>query len=76
MYIAFLGNILIKYSFIYLHFCFCIVSFLLITHVISYPSLREIASDDEENNNDLQLELRSILNHLNQREIEQSVESG
>jgi hypothetical protein len=45
-------------------------------HVNSYPSVREIATDDEENNNDLELKLRSLLNYLDNEKIERSVASG
>lgn len=64
-------------TFIYISsFLISLVFFLLIANVISYPSLHESATDDEENNNDLQLELRSILSHLNNEQIERSVASG
>ncbi|CAF1363027.1 unnamed protein product [Rotaria sordida] len=52
------------------------VFFLLIAHVASYPSLREVATNDEENENDLQLELRSILNYLDNEQMERSVRSN
>ncbi|UJR17190.1 hypothetical protein I4U23_004085 [Adineta vaga] len=51
------------------------VFFLLIAHAISYPSLRNIASDDDESNEGLQLELRSILKHLANEQIERSITS-
>jgi hypothetical protein len=54
----------------------CLVFFLLMVHVNSYPSVREIATDDEENNNDLELKLRSLLNYLDNEKIERSVASG
>ncbi|CAF4624812.1 unnamed protein product, partial [Rotaria sp. Silwood2] len=41
--------------------------------VASYPSLREVATNDEESDNDLQLELRSILNHLDNEQMERSI---
>ncbi|CAF3108861.1 unnamed protein product [Rotaria sp. Silwood2] len=50
-----------------------ILFFLLIAHVASYPSLREVATNDEESDNDLQLELRSILNHLDNEQMERSI---
>ncbi|CAF3291186.1 unnamed protein product [Rotaria sp. Silwood2] len=49
------------------------VFFLLIAHVANYPSVREVATDGEESDNDLQLELRSILNHLDNEQMERSI---
>ncbi|CAF2376946.1 unnamed protein product [Rotaria sp. Silwood2] len=40
------------------------VFLLFIAYVASYPSLREEANDNDEGDNDLELELRSILNYL------------
>jgi hypothetical protein len=40
------------------------VFLLLIAHVTSYPSLREASADNDESDSNLELELRSILNHL------------
>ncbi|CAF3797958.1 unnamed protein product [Rotaria sp. Silwood1] len=48
-----------------MHIAFA-VFFLLIAHVVSYPSLRE---------HDFELELRSILNHLDNEKMERSVAS-
>jgi hypothetical protein len=57
-----------------------IVLLLCIVYVASYPSLREVATNDD-SNNDLELELRSILNHLNDEQdddeqMERAVSSG
>ncbi|CAF1184009.1 unnamed protein product [Adineta ricciae] len=49
---------------------------LLIAHVICYPSVRNVEADDDKNNEDLQLELRSILNYLDNEQIERSITSS
>ncbi|CAF3405873.1 unnamed protein product [Rotaria socialis] len=40
------------------------VFLLFITYVASYPSFREAATNNDENENNFELKLRSILNHL------------
>ncbi|CAF1156328.1 unnamed protein product [Adineta steineri] len=57
-----------------MHIAFA-VFFVLIPYVVSYPSLREVARNDEDNNNDLELELRSILNHLDNEKEERTLTS-
>ncbi|CAF3376616.1 unnamed protein product [Rotaria sp. Silwood1] len=50
------------------------VFLLFIAYVASYPSLREIANDNDGNDNDLGLELRSILNYLsNEKDSEEQM---
>ncbi|CAM4777762.1 unnamed protein product [Rotaria magnacalcarata] len=43
---------------------FAIFFLLFITYAASYPSFREAATDNDENENNFELKLRSILNHL------------
>ncbi|CAF1478625.1 unnamed protein product [Adineta steineri] len=57
-----------------MHIAFA-VFFVLIPYVVSYPSLREVSINDEDNNNDLELELRSILNHLDNEKEERTLTS-
>jgi hypothetical protein len=42
--------------------------------VTSYPSYREATTENEDN--DLELELRSILNYLDEEKMERSVTAG
>ncbi|CAF3559452.1 unnamed protein product [Adineta steineri] len=56
------------------------VLLLFIAYAASYPSLRDITADDEENNNGLELKLRSLLNELedeqdSNEQMERSVSS-
>ncbi|CAF1132564.1 unnamed protein product [Adineta steineri] len=56
------------------------VLLLFIAYAASYPSLRDITTDDEENNNGLELKLRSLLNQLedeqdSNEQMERSVSS-
>jgi hypothetical protein len=50
------------------------VLFLTVAFVASYPSYREAATENEDN--DLELELRSILNYLDNEKTERSLNSG